>query len=497
MSQTLAITRSAAEDRTTLQVRTLSGIGWGAAGRVGQQALGFVSSVILARLLLPEDFGLLAIATVFSGFAAIVVDAGLGDALIQRKALDDAHVNAVFFLGIAIGLLASMVFWFAAPALAGLYAAPILKPVCRGLALGLILGALGTVPRALRRRRMELRVLAAVDVVATCVGGIVAVFLAASGAGVWSLLASQLLGAAIAAVILWAGCQWRPRAAYHREAYREVMRFSGGLVGFNMVNYWARNLDNLLIGWMLGAAALGVYARAYFLMLLPIYQITSVIAIAMLPALASIQGDRPRVKAVYLRSLGAIGLVSAPAVIGLFVVADTLIPVLYGENWRGVIPVLRILCVASLLQAFCNPVGWIYTNQNRTDLMFRWGLFGSGVQVLAIGLGGCGGTLSSIAIAYVLACVAIFYPCLAIPGRLIGLTFREIVSSIAGAITCSFIMGLLVYLVGRLLDGDPPSIVLTFQVTAGIGSYWAIIHVLRLRAYTDLLSILFPRKGLT
>jgi O-antigen/teichoic acid export membrane protein len=497
MSQTLTIPRGAAEDRTTLQVRTLSGIGWGAAGRVGQQALGFITSVLLARLLLPEDFGLLAIATVFSGFAATLVDAGLGEALIQRKVLDDAHLNSVFFLSIAIGLLAAMVFWFAAPALASLYAAPILEPVCRVLALGLILGALGTVPRALRRRRMELRVLAAVDVVATCLGGIVAVSLAASGAGVWSLLASSLLGTAVAAAILWAGCPWRPRAEFHGEACREVMRFSGGLVGFNMVNYWARNLDNLLIGWMLGAAALGVYARAYFLMLLPIYQVTSVIATAMLPALASIQEDRPRVKAVYLRSLGAIGLISAPAVIGLFVVADTLIPVLYGANWRGVVPVFRILCVASLLQAFCNPVGWIYTTQNRTDLMFRWGLFGSGVQVLAIGLGGCGGTLSSIAVAYVIACVAILYPCLAIPGRLIGLTFREIVSTIVGAIVCSFVMGLLVYQVGRLLVGHSMWTILAVQIAAGIFSYWAMIHVLRLRAYTDLLSILFPRRGFT
>ena len=489
MSQALTMDRGTAQSRESLRENTVSGVGWGIVGRLGQQVVGFLSSVALARLLLPADFGLLAIATSFSGFAVLLVEAGLGDAIIQRRALADSHLNTVFFLSVVLGLTVALIFWSAAPSLAGFYASPVLSPICRVLALGFILGSVGTVPRALLRRRLEFSLLALIDIVTTCVGAVVGIAMAVSGAGIWSLVASSLIGTTVASMILWAGCYWRPQAVVHWQSVREVWRFSRGLVGFNVVNYWARNFDNLLIGWMLGAAALGVYARAYFLMLLPIYQVTGVIATAMLPALASIQEDRPRVKAVFLRSLGAIGLISAPVVIGLFVVADTLIPALYGDNWRGVVPVLRILCVASLLQSICNPIGWIYTSQGRTDLMFRWGLFASAIQILAIGLGGCFGSLSTIAVAYVAACLAIFYPCLSIPGRLIGLSVREIGSSIAGSVMCSITMGVIVFGVGQWLVGGRKSVVLGGQITIGVLSYWAMIHVFQLRAYTDLVNV--------
>ncbi len=284
---------------------------------------------------------------------------------------------------------------------------------------------------------MDYRSLAEADIAGMIVRCVVAIAMAAAGGGFWSLIVSALAGTAVVTAVVWARCGWWPAEAPSAASMIEIGRLGGGLLGFNLVNYWARNADNLLVGRLLGAAALGVYARAYALMLLPITLVANVFATAMLPALASIQDDRPRVKAIYLRAMGAVALIAAPMVVGLFVVADRLIPALYGSTWSGVVPVLRILCVAALLQAFCNPVGWIYTSQGRTDAMFRWGLAASAVQVAAIGLGSLGGSLESIAGAYAASCVLLFYPCVAIPGRLIGMRFGELARAIGGPIACA------------------------------------------------------------
>ena len=231
-------------------------------------------------------------------------------------------------------------------------------------------------------------------------------------------------------------------------------------------------------------------------MLLPITQVTSVLSTAMFPALSSIQHDRPRVKAIYLRSMGLIALVCAPLVAGLFVVADPLVLALYGSSWAGVAPVVRILCLASFLQAFCNPTGWIYTSQGRTDWMFWWGLFGSGTLIVSIAFGAWIGSLSSIAYAYTIANVILFYPCIAIPGRLIGLTFREVVKSVAGSLACASVMGGLVYGVGLLLTSPSAWVMLGVQVPFGITSYFIIVRAAKLPVWDDLIGCWQGRGGL-
>lgn len=478
-----------------LRGRTISAVAWGVAGRAVQQGGGLITSIALARLLLPEAFGLVAMAAVFTNFAAVIVDSGFGDAIIQREAVDDARVNSIFLLGLALGGGATALFLLVAPALARFYAAPDLAAIVRLLAPNFAITALGIVPRALLRKEMRFRPLAMIDTAATVVAGTVAIGLAAAGAGVRSLPAATAVGTILTTAALWATHPWRPRLAYSRAAVRDASGFGSGLLGFNLVNYWARNLDNLIVGRMLGPAALGVYARAYFLMLLPIDQVTGVVGAAMFPALSSIQHDRARVKGIFLRALGVIALVCAPAVAGLFVVAGSLIPAVYGERWGEVVPLFRVLCVAGALQTLCNPVGWIYTSQGRTDLLCRWGLWGSGTMVASIAIGGWFGSLASIAWAYVIATALLFYPCLAIPGRLIGMTVLEVVREVSASFGCALVMALLVHRVGLALAGSPPWPVLGAQVFSGIVIYISMIHVLNLRAYVDLKQCIANKGG--
>src|SRR5690606_5311141 len=245
-----------------------------------------------------------------------------------------------------------------------------------------------------------------------------------------------------------------PGLQFSVSAVRELLGYSSSLVGFGFVNYWARNADNLLIGKYLGSAALGVYSRAYSLMLLPISEVISVLGSVMFPALSSIQQDRARVKRIYLRAMPMIALIAFPMMLGLVAVAEPFVLTLFGERWIGVAPLLRTLCFVGVIQSMCSPTGWIYTSQGRTDRMFWWGIGGSGTLIVGIVVGVLQGTVQAVALCYFLANVVICYPCIAIAGRLIDLRFAEVARSVSGPLLCAMAMAVLVWGAGRLLPAS-------------------------------------------
>lgn len=284
------------KDPSNLRQRTVVGVAWSGAGRLGQQGIHFVISILLARLLLPEHFGLIAMLMVFIGFASLFAEFGFAAALVYEPDLGEAEVNSTFWLNVGVGVALTAVFMLLAPAIARFYSVPELGPMGRVIAFTFTLSALGIVPGALLKRQMAFRSLALVEMAATLAAGGAAVVLALSGAGVWTLVAHSLLLALLTSALTWRVAAWRPRLSFSMAGMRSVLRFSANLFGFNMVNYWARNADNLLIGKFLGSTGLGIYNRAYALMLLPSRQLATVLGRVMFPALASIQEDHTRVR---------------------------------------------------------------------------------------------------------------------------------------------------------------------------------------------------------
>ena len=201
------------ESRSTLRLRTLRGVSWSVAGRVGLQGIGFVLSIILARLLSPESFGLFAMVVVFSGFTAILLDSGLADAIVQRTDLDDDHVKTVCLFSAGLGIVASLVFFTASGGMARFYGKPELGPVARVLALNFVASGGGVVPRALLRRGMQFRPLALIEVATTLVSGVVAVGLSLKGAGALGLAISSVIGTTLTTILLWLACPWRFRGS--------------------------------------------------------------------------------------------------------------------------------------------------------------------------------------------------------------------------------------------------------------------------------------------
>jgi O-antigen/teichoic acid export membrane protein/glycosyltransferase involved in cell wall biosynthesis len=478
-----------------LRDRTLSGLKWSGAAQVAKQALQFAVSVLLARLLSPEQFGLMGMIMVFTGLAAIFSELGLGAALVQKRDLEDRHLSSIFWVNAATGALLTALFAACASSIAAFYGQPALRALTIAVSFNFFLGALAIVPRGIIMRAMEFRKLFIIETAAILASGLASLAAALAGLGVWSLVVQSLVYTAGLTAVSWGLSPWRPAWNVDRGALRELFGYSANLLGFNVLNFSNRNLDNLLIGRYIGAYPLGVYTRAYTLMLLPISQVTSILTRVMFPAMSAIQGDAAQVKRVYLRATRAIALVTFPLMIGLLVTAEPLIPFVYGEKWRGVIPLVKIFCFIGMIDSITTTTGWIFNSQGRTDLQLRWGIADFVVTTASFFIGLPWG-IEGIATAYVVCGYVMLYPCWLIAGRLIGLRFGEMARNVSSSFFCAAAMGLAVAALDRAM---PPGLQglprLSALIIGGAALYSALIHYFEVEAYKEVRAIMAERDG--
>lgn len=471
--------------------RTISGLRWSGISQVGRQLLNFFTSVILARLLSPQEFGLLGMIIVFTGFAQVFSELGLGAALIHKQDLNQSHLNSVFLINLVTGVFLSGIIIACAPFIASFYNEPKLKLLTMVVAINFIIGSFKVVQQSLFQKKLDFRILALIDIIATFIAGFTAIIMALMGCGVWSLVIQSLFLMLISVVMLWRFSSWRPNFSFKVKALKDLLGFSSNLLGFNILNYWVRNLDNLLVGKFIGASSLGIYVRAYSLMLLPISQVTSIISQVMWPALSIIQKNIYRVKDIYLRSTRVIALVTFPMMAALFVVADSFILGIFGIKWKELIPIFRILCIEGFGQGVGTTVGWIYNSQGRTDIQFKWGIFSGIIRFIAFFIGLRWGVMG-VAAAYVISGYFIlWYPAWAIPGRLINLRFVEMLRNLAGCFFCAVTMAIFIWGLKLGLPCFLPHLLqLGIQLPAGFIVYLTLIRIFKLKAYFEVKQIL-------
>lgn len=475
----------------SLRRQTLAGVGWTALAQIGRQAFQFVISVILARLLTPHDFGLVGMIIVFTGFASLFSEMGFSSALIQREKLDERHYSSVFWVNLFVSFCLTVLLIAASPAIAGFYKEPILASLTVLISLNLVIGSLSMVQYAILSRNMNFRGIAIIDIITMIIAGIAAVILALRGYGVWSLVWQMLMVSFAKVLLIWRMTGWHPRWIFDKAAVKELIGFSSNLLGFNMINYWSRNADNLLIGKFIGIAELGIYNRAYSFMLLPVNQISRVLSKVMMPALSRLQDNRPKVKDVYLRTIAMIAFITFPLMFGLMVVAKHFILFLYGPKWAMLENVLKIFCMVGMIQSLVGTAGWIYLSQGRTDWLFRWNILAGMVTLISFVIGVSIGTVEAVAWCYTIANGLLLYWNFSIPGRLINMTFTDVIRKVSGVFGCAAAMAAAVSVLGILLpSGWAHWAYLSVQVPFGCIVYIALMHFARLEAYKDVMGMI-------
>jgi O-antigen/teichoic acid export membrane protein len=366
--------------------------------------IGIIGTMILARLLTPQDYGLIGMVAVIIGFVSIFKDLGLSSATIQRAEINRIQISTLFWINVALSFLVMCVCFAIAPFVARFYHEPRLLLITVAYGFGFLLGGLAVQHEALLRRQMRFTALSGAEVLALIASVVTAVVLAWRGAGYWALVMSQLSLGVIYLVSVWILCRWRPGWPSRNAGVRSMLAFGGNLTGFSIINFFARNLDNLLIGKYWGSQQLGLYAKAYQLLLLPIDQVNSPITAVAVPALSRLVDDPDRYRQAYVRIVQKVAIITMPGVALMIGTSDWIVRVVLGPQWMDAAWIFSVLGFAGLIQPVANTTGWLFVTQSRTNDMFRLAMFGGPLTMLAIVIGlpwGARGVATSYVIAQI------------------------------------------------------------------------------------------------
>lgn len=438
-----------------------------------------VSMTVLARLLAPDAYGLMALAMVVTNLAYLFRDMGTGAALIQAAAVSPKMASTVHWTNVALGLLIGVAIVVSAPLTAQLFREPQLATVLLLLAVVFPVTGAGVVHQALLERDSKFAVVAGAEIVAALVGVGVALLLAWHGAGVFSLVGQMVAATVVSTSIITLRSAFRPGRHWDLAEFKAIARFSGNLSLFNVVLYISRNADSMVVGRMLGTVALGGYAMAYRLMLFPLQNMTFVVARVLFPVMSRKQGETSEVAALYLRALGFIAFLSAPLMAGLFALRAPFVHVMLGERWQASVALLAWLAPVGFIQSLVSSTGTVLMARGSTDLMLRLGLVGAALQVGAVALGARWG-IEGVAAGYLGASLLNAVPALYFSARQIDLGFGALARAIAPAMAAALFMVAVLRAIAPLLAdwSHHALLALLLQVGVGVIAYGAASLVL-------------------
>jgi len=330
-----------------------------------------VSTVVLARLLTPADFGIVAMATAVTGLASAFVDLGLTEATIQSEEINQAQVSTLFWINVGVGLALTLLTLALSPVLAHFYKEPRLEGIAFLISLTFLISGLRSQHDALLKRQMRFLSLAIRDVSSLVIAVALAVVMAWRGAGYWALVALPLATNFVQMVLSWVMAKWTPNLPRRVADVGPMIAFGSNVaVSYFIINFM-RSADNVLIGWYWGASPLGLYSRAYNLLMLPVRQLSAPAGNVVIPAFSRIRTDRERFARYYLRATNLIMWMSAPLFGSLFVAAVPVIILVLGNQWREAAPVFQILAVSALAQLFFELTVWLLVSQGQSKQLFR------------------------------------------------------------------------------------------------------------------------------
>jgi len=358
--------------------------------------------MVMARLLTPRDYGLIGMVTVITGFLTVFRDIGLSRATVQRPHLTHEEASNLFWINTGVGVVIMLATMALAPVIASFYGEPALMAITVVLATGFFVTGASVQHRALLRRRMRFGVLSLSGVASVVVAIAVGIGMAWYHFSYWAIVGYQLAYTTTGALLSFVFCRWRPSRFTTFGSVRDMLAFGGNVTGFTTLDYFARNTDDLLIGRVWGTQQLGFYAKAYQLLLFPLMQINLPVSGVAVPTLSRLIDEPARYRAAFLRILEKIILVTMPLVAFLYVTSDWVMDVVLGPQWGGAARIFRWLAIAAFVQPVGYTTGWLFTSQNRTRSMLRWGVVSSTIAVVSIAAGlpwGAAGVAASYALA--------------------------------------------------------------------------------------------------
>lgn len=430
---------AAATSGERIRSLVLRGVGWKFVSQAVLQVSRIVIGVVLARLLTPHDYGLAAMALVFSSLVLVFSDLALGAALVQRRTLSERDRSTVFWTGLGAGLTFTLLGIGLSWPLALAFGEPDVQPLFAALSLSFLVNSLGTTQKALLTRELNFRSVELRLIGASLGGGLVGILLATEGYGAWAIIGQQLALAGISTVLLWLVSPWRPRLRFSGASLRELGGFSGNVLGTRLFYYLHENAASLLIGRFLGAGAFGLFSVAYTIVLVPFSRIAIPIGEVLFPAFSRIQDEPERVAAIWVRGTRILAALCMPASLGVIVVAPEFVHVLLGDRWEDAVPVIQILAWVGLLQALQSWNGGVLMALDRSRTLFRYTVVFFVVHVIAFVIGLQWGIVG-VAACYAVSTTLLEPPYLWLTTRAAGVSVWIFVRGLAGVAQATGLM---------------------------------------------------------
>jgi polysaccharide transporter, PST family len=466
---------------------------WAVLDRWVTRALTAVIFIILARLLTPEEFGIVALALVIRNFLGVFIDQGFSEAIIQMPELARPYANTAFWTAIATGLLLTLVTIGTAPFVArDILANAAVAPLLRVLAVSLLLTALSSTQSALLQRDLAFKELAIRRIVAQFVAGIAGVVAAFLGAGAWSIVLQTVLQGGIGAAILWRYSDWRPALEFHAATFRLLAVFGVSMVGIDILNVVQQQGDNFLVGRSLGAAALGIYALAFrFYFVIVDITMSSMSSVA-LSTFARVQRDLFATRRVFLSGTRLTTLVALPFFAGMAIVAPEMISVLVGDKWDAAAPVLRALCPSGLILCLTYLDRSLIVALGRPRLALGVTAVGVALRLIGYVMGVQFGVVG-VAVGLSVASI-VFWPCrLMVLRRLTGVSLVRYSRQLRSAAVCSGVMVLALLLVRSIVQGHVGEVgLLGVEVLTGSAAFGISLAAVDRASINELIDLVWP-----
>jgi PST family polysaccharide transporter len=373
--------------------------------------LSICSTIVLARLLTPGDFGVIAMASPVMGFLLIFQDLGLNQATVQSESISNNQLDALFWLSVLVSATIAGVMLAISPGVAFFYHDIRAGYITAAFSLNVLIGGAALQHAALLTRRMSFGVAAAIDIATSTTAFLATVAFAFFVRSYWSIWLGAVVSICVSTSSLWIFVDWRPRFKFGFADSRNLIRFGANVTIFNLANFMHRNADNLMIARSWGAYQLGLYDRAYKLMTFPMQTINSPLSRVMIPILSRLRAEPQRLRRTYLLAIRAVLTVSVPGMAVAASISDRLVPFLLGNRWAAAGPIFFWLSLASLSSPLSNATGWLFISCGKTQAYARWGVFNACVTVTAFFVGLPWGAVG-VARAYAICMTVIIPPLL-------------------------------------------------------------------------------------
>jgi len=485
------------QEQTSLKNKTITGMFWSFSDLVSKQGINFLIQVILARLLLPKDFGIIGMVTIFIAVSNSVIDSGFSSALVREKKVIQEDYSTVFYFNLAMAVMMYIILFFSADVISNFFNEPQLVAILRVLALVLIINSFGLIQRTMLIKKIDFKTQTKISVISSIISGIIGIALAYLGYGVWSLVIRMLSMQFILSLLLCLSNKWIPSLVFKMDSFKRLFGFGWKLLVSGLIDTLYNNIYYVIIGKSFSAIELGYYTNAKKIRDTASQSITTSVQKVSYPVLSSINGDNKRLRSGYKKILKNSVFITFPIMIGLAAVANPFINLLFGTNWVASIPYFQVLCFAGILLPLHSINLNILKVKGRSDLFLGLEVIKKVIGVTSIGivlffkLGIMGLLWTVVFNSYIAYFINSYFS-----AELLSYPTKEQIKDITPIFIVSILMGTLVYFSGTMLP-DNNLVKLLAQIFIGVVTYIGISRIAKieeLKTVYDMIGSVVKKK---